>query len=65
MHNNFILVDKHYLTVAGDKIQFQLMFAPEWQYLDEQYNTFTVILMDDDGEAMCKTSVVVTKHPEA
>jgi hypothetical protein len=41
------------------------MFAPEWQYLDEQYNTFTVILMDDDGEAMCKTSVVVTKHPEA
>ena len=41
------------------------MFAPEWEYLDEQYNTFTVILMDDDGEAMCKTSVVVTKHPEA
>ena len=65
MHDNFILVDKHYLTVAGDKIQFQLMFAPEWEYLDEQYNTFTVILMDDDGKAMCKTSVVVTKHPEA
>lgn len=64
-HNNFILVDKNYLTCAGDKMQFQLTFAPEWQYLDEQYNTFTVILLDDDDEAICKTSVVVTKHPEA
>ena len=65
MHDNFILVDHHYLTVAGKKLQFQLQFAPEWSYLDIQNNTFTVILMDDDDNILCKTSVVVTKHSES
>jgi len=64
MHDNFILVDRHELTVAGEPLRFELQFAPEWQYLDRLNNTFTVFLLDDDGSTLCKTTVVVTKHPE-
>lgn len=65
MHDNFILVDQHRLTIAGNKMQFQLQFAPEWGYLDMDNNTFTVILLDDTNSTLCKTTVVVTKHPES
>lgn len=65
MHDNFILVDRHDLTVAGNKMQFQLQFAPEWGYLDRENNTFIVILRDDKDNTICKTTVVATIHPKA
>ncbi|MBR4843316.1 MAG: hypothetical protein IKV06_00200 [Alistipes sp.] len=65
MHDNFILVDRLDLIAAGDTLPFQLKFAPEWEYLDRLYNTFTVILRDDHDNEICKTTVVVTKHTEA
>ena len=64
MHQNFILHNDHELLVAGDKMPFEFTFAPEWQYLDAEYNNFKVFVNDSKGNALCMTTVVVTKHAE-
>ena len=63
MNNNHILY-KHEVKVAGSKIPFEFTFAPEWAYLDEPYNNFTLEVVDDDDDLLCQTTIVVTKHPE-
>ena len=65
LHNNFILFKSYNTTVAGLKMPFEFTFTPEWAYLDEPYNNFVVEVVDADrDELLCKTSVVVTKHPD-
>lgn len=64
LHNNFIVHNNHNLVVAGKKMPFEFTFAPEWGYLDNQNNTFTVQLYVEDDVPVCQTTVVVTKHPE-
>ena len=65
MHQNFIVHHNHELLVAGEKMPFEFTFAPEWQYLDAQRNNFTVVVKKDEGDnAICKTTIVVVKHPE-
>lgn len=45
---------------------FEFTFAPEWAYLDEPYNNFTLEVVDaDDNDLLCQTTIVVTKHPES
>lgn len=65
MHDNFILVDNHELTASGSQLPFQIIFAPEWGYLDNRNNEFIVMLLDDKGDTLCKTTVVVTEHSES
>ncbi len=65
LHDNFIVHNNHELTIAGEKMPFEFTFAPEWEYLDNPYNTFAIEVYDgDDGDPLCKTTVVVTKHSE-
>ena len=64
MHQNFIVHHDHELWVAGEKMPFEFTFAPEWQYLDEEHNNFTVVVKCSDENPLCKTTVVVTTHPE-
>jgi hypothetical protein len=45
---------------------FEFTFAPEWKYLDEPYLNFIIEVYDEDSDTLlCKTTVVVTKHPDA
>ena len=65
LHNSHILY-KHFVTVAKSKMPFEFTFAPEWAYLDEPYNNFTLEVVDaDDKDLLCQTTIVVTKHPES
>lgn len=64
MHQNFIVHHNHELLVAGEKMPFEFTFAPGWQYLDVQHNNFTIVVKDEGDDAVCKTTVVVVKHPE-
>lgn len=65
MHDNFIVHNNHHLTIAGETIPFEFTFAPEWGYLDQPNNNFIVMVCDTKGDTLCKTTVVVTKHPES
>lgn len=64
LHNSFIVHNNHELTIAGNSMPFEFTFAPEWEYLDNPYNTFTVELYDNSSNLLCKTTIVATKHPE-
>ena len=64
MHDNFIVHDNHELLLSGAKMPFEFTFAPEWQYLDQEYNNFTILVKDVAENPICKTTIVVTKHPE-
>ena len=64
MHQNFIVHHNHELLASGAKMPFEFTFAPEWGYLDEEHNNFIVLVKDADENPLCKTTVVVTTHPE-
>ena len=64
MHQNFIVHHNHELLVSGEKMPFEFTFAPEWGYLDAKHNNFIVLVKDADENPLCKTTVVVTTHPE-
>ena len=66
LHDNFIVHNNHELIIAGDVMPFEFTFAPEWEYLDEPYLNFIIEVYDEDNDTLlCKTTVVVTKHPDA
>ena len=66
LHDNFIVHNNHELIIAGDVMPFEFTFAPEWGYLDEPYLNFIIEVYDEDSATLlCKTTVVVTKHPDA
>lgn len=66
LHDNFIVHNNHELIIAGDVMPFEFTFAPEWGYLDEPYLNFIIEVYDEDYDTLlCKTTVVVTKHPDA
>ncbi len=66
LHDNFIVHNNHELIIAGDVMPFEFTFAPEWGYLDEPYLNFIIEVYDEDSDTLlCKTTVVVTKHPDA
>lgn len=62
LHDNFIVHNNHKLVVAGGKMPFEFTFAPEWGYLDNPNNTFTVQLYTSDDVLACQTTIVVTQH---
>lgn len=65
LHDNFIVHNNHELTITGDAMPFEFTFAPEWEYLDEPLLNFIIEVYDEDGDTLlCKTTIVVTKHPE-
>ena len=64
MHDNFIVHHNHELLATGAKMPFEFTFAPEWGYLDEEHNNFIIRVKDAEENPLCKTTIVVTKHPE-
>lgn len=64
MHLSFIVHHNHELLCSGATMPFEFTFAPEWQYLDEEYNNFTILVKDAEENPLCKTTIVVAKHAE-
>jgi hypothetical protein len=58
MHDNFIVHNDHHLTLSGETMPFEFTFAPEWGYLDRENLNFIVEVFDDEGDTLCKTTVV-------